>query len=302
MRSRFVIPAVGLVGGAVGAWSFLQWSDTVTRWIPTSLVSGSYNSILFVVGGSFGVLLYRFLARGESPVLPAGAGFRLDTGRTVRLLSVVAASLVWVNVFDFLLKWAVRYEYRPVMPLYALEKEGNLPTLFASASLLFCALLLALVARAKSPGDRDRAAWLGLAALFAFLTLDEFAGLHERLVSLGKTLLSGPAPFGREWVIVYGLLLVPVGLLFVPFLRRLPEVTRRIWLVAGVVFVVGALGLEMLTGWLSTQPAGGTAVWAFNIIEETLEMGGVLLFLYGLLDYIETEVGSLEVLPVARRA
>jgi len=302
MRFRILSPAAGLLLGTVGAWYFLQHGDLVAEWLPTPLVSGTYNSILLVVGGCFAVLLYRLLRRGDPPAPAAESELRLSSRDTVRLLAVVSASLVWVNGVDYLLKRAVEYEYRMVMPLFALEMEGNLPTLFSAALLLSFSLLLALVVRAKPEGEQGRLAWTGLAWLFAFLSLDEAAGLHERLVPLGKILLSGEGPFEREWIFVYGVLLIPIGLLLVPLLRRLPAVTRRTWIVAAAVFLAGAVGLEALTGWYGIREAGSTPVRAFlNIAKEALEMAGVLIFLYGLLDYIEREVGSLGVLPGGMR-
>jgi len=282
------------VVGAVTAWCFLHWNDLVAEWLPRPLVSGAYNSILLLVGGSFAVLLHRLISRGGPPTPRTESELSLSPASTLRLLGTFAASLVWINGFDYLMKGVVEYEYRQVMPLFALEMEGNLPTLFSTALLLACSLLLALVFRGIPKGDRGRLAWIVLAALFAFLALDEFAGLHERLVPVGKALLSGPGPFAREWIVVYGLLFVPLGLLFVPFLRRLPRETRHLWIVAGTVFLAGAVGLELLTGWYGTRVAATTPVRALlNISKEALEMVGVLIFLYGLLDYIEKEIGSL---------
>ena len=131
----------------------------------------------------------------------------------------------------------------------------------------------------------------------SFLALDEFAVIHERLGPLGRSLLSGSGAFGMEWVVIYGALLVPIGLLLVPFLRRLPVATRRIWMVGGTVFLAGAIGLELMTGWYGMRTPGRAPLVALLIIsEEAFEMAGTLFFLYGLLDYIEKEIGSLGVL------
>lgn len=301
MPTRLVRPAAALLLGALGAWCFLRWNDAVVEWIPRPLVSGSYNLILSVVGLGFGLLIYRLLRLGEGPVPRTKANFSLTAHGSVRMLAVVAGSLVWINCLDVLLKLAVEYEYRKVMPLFALEMEGNVPTFFSAVLLLLCAALLALVSRAGRKERRDRLTWFSLACLFAFLALDEFAAIHERLVPLGRSLLSGSRAFGREWILLYGVLLIPIGLFYLPFLRRLPPVTRRLWVVAGIVFLSGALVLELLSGWYGLREAAAEPLQAaLNIGKEALEMTGVLIFLYGLLDYMEREVGRIGLLPAAR--
>src|SRR5215208_5096619 len=69
------------------------------------------------------------------------------------------------------------------MILFDLDKEANVPTLYSSVTILFCAGLLALIAGArKKGGKRDYLYWAGLAVIFLFLSVDETAGLHERLI------------------------------------------------------------------------------------------------------------------------
>jgi hypothetical protein len=69
----------------------------------------------------------------------------------------------------------------------------------------------------------------------------------------------------------------------VPFLLQLPRRTALIFLVAGVVYISGVIGIEILG-----QPMDADTLEynLLTLVEEGLEMFGVILFLYGLLDHV----------------
>ena len=64
----------------------------------------------------------------------------------------------------------------------SLSWEANLPTWAASSLLLICAALLWAIARkAKQTEDKAYRHWYALSAIFAYISLDETAQLHENL-------------------------------------------------------------------------------------------------------------------------
>ena len=68
-----------------------------------------------------------------------------------------------------------------LVDLFDLNSEKNLPTFYASASLLFCGGLLVLLAVLTWP-NREWLFWAFLAVVFAFLSYDEAVEIHEGLI------------------------------------------------------------------------------------------------------------------------
>lgn len=59
------------------------------------------------------------------------------------------------------------------------------------------------------------------------------------------------------------------------------------------MFVGGALGMEMVGGQYADSFGGGTPVYmAITSIEESLEMFGIVVFVYALLTYIRSHIPS----------
>lgn len=97
-----------------------------------------------------------------------------------------------------------------------------------------------------------------------------------------------------------------VGLIYVRFLLALPASERRGLLGAALVFLAGALGVEMIGGMYLEAHDGGVKAAPYVVlvhVEELLEMSGVLILLHVLLRRFADRV-SLTVMFVgeARRA
>ena len=89
--------------------------------------------------------------------------------------------------------------------MFDLDQEGNVPTFYASASLLFCTALLGVIAAAKKKQQsKDFVFWLFLSMIFALLSVDESASLHERLITPVRESFSSTGIFYYAWVIPYG--------------------------------------------------------------------------------------------------
>ena len=170
---------------------------------------------------------------------------------------------------------------------FNMVNEANAPAWYSSMILLLSAALLTIVAlREREVGGRDVRHWAGLAGIFSYLSLDEAAQIHEMM-----TVFDGLHPTGiffYSWVIVGGLFVGGIGVLYLGFLARLPMETRWLFVLAGGLYVGGALGIEMLES--RYQYLSGTwtdLTYALLVgVEETLEMSGVILFLYGIASYL----------------
>ncbi len=156
-------------------------------------------------------------------------------------------------------------------PKLSLSHEGNLPTWFSSSLLLLCALAAGSIARTRPPGRRH---WWGLAIGFSYASLDEAVGIHENLGGNFDT--SGVLYF--DWVIPAIAILAVLAAIYLPFVRALPARTRTRLIVAGVIYVGGALLMELPLGWW-TESAGddGLGYAMIDWVEETMEMVGASL-------------------------
>lgn len=191
--------------------------------------------------------------------------------------------------------------------LFSVTAETSLPTWYAAVSIASASGLLLLIAAAtKRAGLRDVLAWGALAALFAVISVDEIAMVHEAVGSKVSDLIPATGFLRYAWVIP-ALVIVPVlGALFIPFLARLTARRRFQFVTAGAVYVCGALVMEMVGAKVSDGMASapGTALYsatekmitpAYAVcfhVEELLEMLGIALFNSALVEHLAGLLGT----------
>lgn len=186
-----------------------------------------------------------------------------------------------------------------LVPLLSLSIEGNFPTWYATSLLLCCGLLLLLVAAgARASGAGFQRRWWFLGATFVYMSLDEAIELHE---NLGRLLdLHGVLFF--SWVVPAGIAVLLMGLWYLPFLWRLPAATRWRFVLAGVLYVGGALLLELPLGhWAERHGHDNLTYALLDWVEESLELAGATLFALSLLRYLREQFSDLR-LSLAERA
>ena len=142
-----------------------------------------------------------------------------------------------------------------VADIFDLDKEAALHTVVATASLLSAALVCAVIAATENPRNRGMAAgWLFVSTCLLFMMFDEGAMLHDRLSAPIKEGMDGDNPFYFVgWLIPYVLITVVVAAVAVPFALRLPRITAGRLLVAALLYLGSALGMEMIQGHMIHQ-------------------------------------------------
>ncbi len=176
-----------------------------------------------------------------------------------------------------------------LVSFFSLSDEQNLPTWLVSGLLLGCAGLLALVATsARQAGGRYVAHWWILAGAFLYISLDEFVQLHEHMnhwFDWGGFLYFG-------WVVPAGILVTLFGLAYLRFLAHLPPHTRHRFVLAGALYVGGALGVELALGYWTDLAGDQNFVYALvDWVEESMELIGVALFAWFLIEYLAGSAG-----------
>lgn len=195
-----------------------------------------------------------------------------------------------------------------------IDYENTIPAWYSSVALLLCSVLLAMVALTKrQQRDRFKKHWAGLSAIFLLFSIDEAASLHELLIEPVRNLLKADGYFYFAWVIPGIAFVLLVTGLYWKFLANLPVKTRNLFVLAGAIFVGGAIGVEMLGGnYLQENAANisyenfagwrGMGVALILTLEEALEMIGVAIFVYALLDYMRNNSREFKVIVSDRPA
>jgi hypothetical protein len=212
-------------------------------------------------------------------VLSPSAFRRILTGAT----AVVALAGLAVEVLKSIYRWKGR---SGVVPLFSLSHEQNVPTYYTAMLLLAAASMSALLATQARPGERgDRLAWAGLGAGFFYISVDEVLELHEQWG--GAFRLGGVLHFG--WVIPAACILVVLAGLYARFLRRLPPRFRNRLLLAGGIYVFGAVVMELPLGYWTDKEGQKNIEYALiDWLEETMEMAGIGLFLCAAFERLST--------------
>jgi hypothetical protein len=209
----------------------------------------------------------------------------------VRTLAVMCAVLVAASVAGQLVKYLAGRPYMyGLVPMFYVDAEHNLPTMFSVVLLLIAALLLALVATLKAHERNPYAGrWKLLAWGFAFMALDEGASIHELFTLPGRQLLGGHGLgiLHFSWVIPFGLLVLILAFYFMKFVASLPRRTAFSFVLAAIIYVGGAIGFEMLGGRYAELHGNENPTYVLlATVEETLEMAGVIVFIHALLQYV----------------
>ena len=136
--------------------------------------------------------------------------------------------------------------------------------------------------------------WAVLAFWFLGVAYDEAFRVHELLIVPFRQLLgnSNLGIFYFAWVIPGFALILALALFFLKFLLRLPASTRTKFILAAALYIGGSLGLELVGG--SYAEVHGLENLTYNLIatvEESLELSGLILFIYALLTYITDDLG-----------
>lgn len=159
-----------------------------------------------------------------------------------------------------------------------MDAEVGLPGWFTQVLLFSAAALAAIIAYHKK--KHDIAAWTGIAVILLYLSIDEGIALHEMVAAPIRTALhivTGPLIFA--WTIPAIVVVGIVALFFLRFFLRQSPRTRLLLGAAAATYVVGALGMEVISGfyWSEQEFVFDYFYRVLTAIEEGLENTGVIL-------------------------
>ncbi len=171
---------------------------------------------------------------------------------------------------------------------FALDAERSLPSWYENLSMAASSALLGLIALLSRRIDRENVvSWTMLSGIFLLMAIDGAVSFHEVTVEPLRNAFHLGGIFYFSWVILATPVVIGLGLFFIPFLLRLPAATSIRIVMAGAVFVGGALGTEFLCGYFATN--GGLESLPYLVtaaIQECMESLGMTLFVIALIHHL----------------
>lgn len=181
----------------------------------------------------------------------------------------------------------------------AFSLEKNLPSGFSSILHLLASFLLASVAMTKYKFKTGRWFWWVLSFIFLFLSLDELFRIHENFQGYSSNAMERFGFFLYGWIVYYVAGLLILGVIIIQPLFKLPQSIIKKFLIAGCIFLLGAVVFENIAGTLilkeniiAEEVDVTPKLFFLSTLEELLEMIGVSYFIYSILlfkkDYMKS--------------
>lgn len=219
--------------------------------------------------------------------------YSINPRRIALTLGSIAIILSVISIIgEYLTENVIDGEAHPtqvdLLDLFSVNVEESIPTWFATLILFGAATLLMIIAVGKRKSQNQFAwHWTGLALVFLYLSMDEGAAIHEIASTPIEEGFGTSGFFAFGWLVVGIPCVVILGLLYTRFLLHLPSRTRKLFILAGAMYVGGAVGIEGISANQFDSGGGITFTYlAIATIEEYFEMTGIVIFIYGLLAYL----------------
>ncbi len=221
--------------------------------------------------------------------------FLSPAGVTQFLLRVVAFLVVMSFLGQMTVYFLPNYPFRDYLAkAFSVDYERNIPTAYSILALLFSSILLGAIAYGKNlDSDRYKNHWKVLSFIFLYLCLDEAAQIHEKFMDPMRALLNATGFLYFTWVVPIGFMVVIFLLSYTKFLLHLPASTRNLFVAASILYIGGALGMEMVGGYQAYTVGMYNLPYLITVtIEELLEMLGIVVFIHALMSYINKYLGG----------
>jgi hypothetical protein len=161
-----------------------------------------------------------------------------------------------------------------------LDADQSLISFYSGALILVAALTtLGLGLCHRRIGSDQARYWLMLAAVLLYMSMDEMISFHE---TTGHVLWRrGVVPDSllfANWL-VFGIpVALAVGLLFLRFLRMIERPLAARFILAGGIFLGGAIGMELIANLLYIRQAPTGLYLLETVLEEGSELIGMTLY------------------------
>ena len=214
-------------------------------------------------------------------------------GSVFKLLLLIIGVLTYLNVLALLFWFLYDDPFHTFYKYFNVGRERNIPTLYSVIALTVAATLLATNARHSwEKCDGQHRYWAGLGLIFLFLAFDEGTKIHEKTSNVIEQWITPQGYLYWLWVIPYGSAVLVLAAVYLRFMIRLSRTTRYYFILAALLFLGGAIGVDMLQAreaYLNIDSDYTILYCVLYSLEEFLEMIGVAVFIYALLKNLADE-------------
>jgi hypothetical protein len=220
------------------------------------------------------------------------------------MLLLLAALLAAVNLGLQAVHFLTPLKIPGTVRLFDLAREGNVPTWIQSNTLLACGALAGLIAAAEwKRKSAFRVHWVLTALFCVYLSADEAASIHEMSVKPLRNAFHTSGLLFYPWIIIGIAVAAVIAVASRRFLASLPPRTRWTVILASIIYLGGAVGVEALGGrYAEVHGQRNLPYGIITTVEETLEMVGMSVAVLALLEYLRDRVGRIRlgVAPLSR--
>jgi hypothetical protein len=230
---------------------------------------------------------------------PSVLNITLSTATITRWLVYFVAIIHTLNAIAVWFRYEVGYfRFKDIfVEVFQVSSEGKFPTWYSACTLFICSILLLVISTAKRrTNDRYVLHWFGLALIFALMSFDEAAVLHEMLSPVIRGLLElSRSSFFWGWEIAGLLFLMVFGIFYFRFLLALDSRARILFIASGTTYVFGVIGVNIIGGAYQSEFGADLIYGIIASIEEVFEMAGIVMFIYALMDYLQRYYRALSI-------
>jgi len=217
----------------------------------------------------------------------------ITPGSVFRLFLLIIGVLTYLNVLALIFWFEYDDQFHTFIEYFDFGLEQNIPTLYSVIALAIAATLLAANARhSLEKCDGQHRYWAGLALIFLFLAFDEGTQIHEMMNNVMEQWITPKGYLRYLWVLPYGFAVLVLATLYLRFMMRLSRTSRHRFILAALIFLVGSIGVEMLSAREADLIVDSNYTVLYCVLyslEEFLEMIGVAVFIYALLKHLADE-------------
>jgi hypothetical protein len=230
----------------------------------------------------------------------------LKPSSVARTLGIITFFLVLASVGGQLITYHLGYEYvtslnyvHHLISFFNVDLTNNFPAYFSSALLLFASLILwviTLLERKRKASIVSK--WAALSIGFFVMAMDEAFAFHEKLIVPIRQLFFTDDNFGIfyfAWVIPGIAIVLFFAVYFLRFFFHLDAKTKLTFFIAATMYLGGAVGFELIDGYYAQLHDRENLIYSLlSNLEESLEMSGTIVFIWGLLVYISDNFKSVQ--------
>jgi hypothetical protein len=230
----------------------------------------------------------------------------LKRSSVVLTLGIITFFLVLASVGGQLITYHLGYDYvishdnlHHIISLFNVDLAQNFPAYFSSALLLFASqILLVITLLEKKRKASNVSKWAVLSIGFFFMAMNEALAFHEKLIVPMRNLFFTNDNFGIfyfAWVIPGIAVVIILAIYFLRFFFQLDLKTKLTFFIAATLYLGGAIGFELIDGKYAQLHGQENLIYSLlSNLEESLEMTGAIVFIWGLLVYIADNFKSVQ--------